>query len=466
MRSPTSLRARLTWLLLAAIVVMAALLAFVAYHSARSEADEIFDYHMQQMALSLRTGLPLPGRMGLPDSTPEAHGAEEEFDFLVQVWSSEGLTLFQSAPAALPQRAVMGFSNLKAQGRAYRVFSMASRGQVIQVAQDMAARSEMAGTLALRTVAPIAIMAPSLMLLVWWLIGSSLAPVDRVRRQVASRQPDDLTPVGETGLPDEIRPLVHELNLLFGRVSRAFEAQQRFVADAAHELRTPLAALKLQALGLHRAANDRDRETAVRRLTDGIDRASRLVEQLLALARQQSLPASNGGPAPVALTDVVREVIVELEPRAHARRIDLGLLPSQDLPILGHIDGIRILLRNLVDNAIKHTPEGSAIDVSVQRGSDGINVSVEDNGPGIPPQSQARVFDRFYRMPGQASEGSGLGLAIAKEVVDMHRGRIELDRSEKLGGLRVVVMFPAVLDGAMAGEGSVSRAHPPVLSRP
>ncbi len=182
---------------------------------------------------------------------------DENFDFVVQVWTADGLRVFASAQrAALPQLAVLGFSDAPAHGTIYRVFSMQSHSQVIQVAQDMAARRQMASKLALRTVWPIAVMAPLLMLVVWWVVSTSLAPVSRVRRQLAARQADGLSEVSETGLPDEVRPLVQELNLLFKRVGQAFEAQRSFVADAAHELRSPLAALRLQAQGLKRAADD------------------------------------------------------------------------------------------------------------------------------------------------------------------------------------------------------------------
>jgi len=276
-----SLRARLLWFLLAAIVLVAGTQAFIAYRTVLQEADDIFDHHMQQMALSLRAGLPPSSAVG------GLGGGEENFEFIVQIWTLDGIRIFESAAqAALPQRAVLGFSNVQARGTTYRVFSLATRSLVIQVAQDMAARRRMAGTLALRTVGPIVLAAPLLMLVVWWVVSRSLAPVARVRRQVATRQADDLSPLSETDLPEEVRPLVHELNLLFVRVRQAFEAQKHFVADAAHELRSPLAALKLQVQGLQRAADDATRELAVSRLAAGIDRATRLVEQMLALARQ------------------------------------------------------------------------------------------------------------------------------------------------------------------------------------
>ncbi|WP_298231494.1 histidine kinase dimerization/phospho-acceptor domain-containing protein, partial [uncultured Azohydromonas sp.] len=279
MRLPQSLRARLLWLLLAAIVLTALAQGIAAYGTARAEADQIFDYHMQQMALALRPGLTARG--GLPDAA-EA----ENFDFVVQVWTADGLRVFQSAArAALPQHAVLGFSDVQAHGSTYRVFSLQTRTQVIQVAQDMAARREMARTLALRTVAPIGVLAPLLMLLAWAVVSSSLAPVQRLQRQVASRQAENLGAVHGRDLPEEIQPLADELNLLFARVRQAFEAQKSFVADAAHELRSPLAALKLQAQGLQRAPDEAARERAIQRLTAGIDRATRLVEQLLVLAR-------------------------------------------------------------------------------------------------------------------------------------------------------------------------------------
>lgn len=299
-----SLRARLLWFLLAAIVLAAGAQALVAYRTVLKEADEIFDYHMQQMALSLRAGLPPSAAVGGLGS------GEQNFDFVVQVWTADGVRIFESAEqAALPQLAVLGFADVRARGTTYRVFSMQTSGLVIQVAQDMAARRNMAGALALRTIAPVALMAPLLMLVVWWVVSRSLAPVSRVRGQVASRQADDLSPVSEENLPDEVRPLVQELNLLFDRVRHAFDAQKHFVADAAHELRSPLAALKLQVQGLQRASDAASRELAVSRLVAGIDRATRLVEQMLALARHEASMAAGAKSEPVDLAEVARLAI-------------------------------------------------------------------------------------------------------------------------------------------------------------
>lgn len=439
LQPPHSLRARLLWLLLAVIVVTALVQAIVAYRTARAEADEIFDYHMQQTALSLRSGLPRQAAAGHDDD--EAH--DQSYDFVVQVWTQEGLRVFQSARAAIPRRETMGFSDVPARGTTYRVFTMRSGAQVIQVAQDMAARREMAGTLALRTAAPIAVMAPLSMLLVWWVISSSLAPVQRVRRQVSERQADDLDEVSEAGLPDEVRPLVHELNLLFARVRQAFDAQKSFVADAAHELRSPLAALKLQVQGLQRASDDGTRELAVARLHAGIDRATRLVEQLLVLARHQASAAGGQRPQPVALSELARQAVADIAGAAQSRRIDIGVSRADEGAFPGHLDAARILVRNLLDNAVKYTPEGGTVDIEVQRSGDAWLLEVQDSGPGIDEVDRERVLDRFYRVAGSQATGSGLGLAIVKSIADLHGAVLTLDRSARLGGLCASVRFPA-----------------------
>ncbi len=438
-RPTHSLRTRLLWLLLAAIVLTAAAQALIAYRTARAEADEIFDYHMQQMALSLRSGLPSTAMTG-----PGEHSQDEEdLNFVVQVWTADGLRVFQSAPrAALPQRAVLGFSDVKAHGSTYRVFSMQSRSQTIQVAQDMAARREMAGTLALRTMVPIAVMAPLLMLVVWWVVSLSLAPVSRVRRQVANRQADDLSAVSEVDLPDEIRPLVQELNLLFGRVREAFDAQKNFVADAAHELRSPLAALKLQVQGLQRATDDAARDLAVSRLAAGIDRATRLVEQLLVLARHQASAATGLKPEPMSLAETARLAVTDAVPAAQSRRTDVGLTQADEGLIAGQPEALRILIRNLLDNAVKYTPAGGKVDLEIVREAGAMRLSVEDSGPGIADADRERVLDRFYRVAGTETTGSGLGLAIVRSIAEMHGARLRLGHSERLGGLRVDVTFP------------------------
>jgi two-component system OmpR family sensor kinase len=437
--TPRSLRGRLLLFLLVAILVTTGLLALVAYRTALAEADELFDYQMQQMAASLR-----PGLASTPSELDAAGHSEDAIEIVVQVWTSEGLQVYQStARANLPQRAVLGFSTIEARGTTYRVFSVETRNQVVQIAQDLSARNRMAGRLALRTVVPIAFIAPLLMLVVWWVVTTSLLPVERVRRQVALRQAEALTEVNEQGLPDEIVPLVHELNLLFKRVGQAFDAQKSFVAAAAHELRSPLAALKLQVQGLHRAQNDLARERAVERLNAGIDRATRLVEQLLVLARQQATATQAVEQQPVPLGKVVQLVLADMSDAAHDRRVDVGVVRCDDCSVRGHEDALQILVRNLVDNAIKYTPQGGTVNLALIGTEDGVRLSVEDGGPGIPEEDQSRIFDRFYRVAGTQASGSGLGLAIVKTVADVHGAQLDIGRSASLGGFKITVIFPA-----------------------
>ncbi len=440
LRHPASLRVRLLVFLLAAIALTAAVQGLLAYRSALVEADALFDYQMQQTAYALRAGLP-PDARASGNALPEYQNDE----LIVQVWTNEGLRIFESAVgAALPQKAVLGFTELQARGISYRVFSLQTRSQVIQVAQDMSARRAMARALALRSLLPLAVMAPLLALAVWWAVSRLLAPVQRVRGQLAQRRPDDLTPVSGAGLPSELQPLVHEFNALLARVQQAFDAQQHFVADAAHELRSTLAALKLQLQGLQRAPDTATRGRAVERLGSGIDRATRLVEQLLALARQEAQIAAGAPPQPVPLAELARQAVLDATPAAQQRGIDLGLAPvppeAEGASVPGHAQALAILLRNLLDNAIKYTPRGGRLDVALQADDGHITLLVDDSGPGIAPAERAQVLQRFHRgaqPEGAPASGSGLGLAIADSIARLHGARLQLADAPQLGGLRV-----------------------------
>ena len=459
MNSSHSLRRRLLGFVLVAILLAAVLQAVTAYRGALRQADAMFDEHLQQMAHSLRGGIPLALPQAPEGDDPLAD--DRSFDVFVQIWGQDGSQIFRSTRSALPPRAVLGFSDVRANGNRYRVYTLQTPLQTVQIAQDLSARTARAQTLALRAVLPFAWLTPLLMLAVWWIINRSLVPIERARRQVAGRAADDFSPLDSQGLPDEVRPLVEELNLLFGRVRAAFDAQTNFVADAAHELRSPLTALKLQAQALRRLDDDpAARQASVARLNQGIDRAIGLLEQLLLLAREEAASDPAASPAaPVDLQQVLQLAVSDVLPQAGAKQIDLGVAPDQpDQPALtsalvsGQLEALRTLLRNLLDNAVKYTPTGGQVDVSLHLRSGQPVLTVEDSGPGIAQADQARVFDRFFRavetgQVGQAEQagqtsGSGLGLAIVKVIAERHGATLHLARSARLGGLKVDVIFP------------------------
>ena len=434
-----SLRTRLLLLLCGAVVLTACVQAFITYRTSLEEINDIFDYQMQQMAQSLRPGLPIGGY----HSNGPKDDNEEAFAFIVQVSIKGGQTIFLSTRSMeLPRDAEPGFSRFENDGTVYEMYTLASGKQLIQVAQDSEARRNVARTMALRTGTPVAVMVPCLIFLVWWVVSASLSPLERVRTQVASRHADELDEVNEQGLPAEIFPLVHELNLLFQRVRSAFDAQKNFIGDAAHELRSPLAALKLQVEGLRRSTDEATREVAVNRLANGIDRASRLVEQLLVLARQQATPASLNTKTDVHLGPLVQSIVGDLWEGARARHIDIGVTEAADGGVKGHQDALNILVRNLLDNAIKYTPLGGTVNVAVHVVQGKTQLTIEDSGPGIPAEVQDRVFDRFFRVAGAQGGGSGLGLSIVRTIADMHAAGLTIERSTVLGGVKVTLEFP------------------------
>jgi len=433
-----SLRARLLLLLFAAVVLTACIQSFVVYRTSLDEANDIFDYHMQQMALSLRPGLNLEGyAMG------GFHPVENEgFEFIVQVSTTDRKVLFQSeASTPLPTRERSGFSLFVAGGTTYKLYSLRRGNQLIQVAQDREARRTVARNLAFRTTIPILVMVVLLLFMVWWVVTSSLAPVNRVQRQISTREADSLDAVETSGLPNEVRPLVDEMNLLLRRLRQAFHAQKNFVADAAHELRSPLSALKLQVEQLRRSGTEKDRELAIQRLVSGIDRATRLVEQLMVLARQQAHSESHQDAQPVEINRLCLLAFNDVYPLAQHKHIDMGLLQADECYVMGQEEALRIMLRNILDNAVKYAPQRSNIDFSVLASTRSVSLLIEDSGPGIAPGDLERVMDRFYRIPGQSASGSGLGLSIVSTIAGLHEAKLDIGKSERLGGLAVRVTF-------------------------
>jgi two-component system OmpR family sensor kinase len=316
---------------------------------------------------------------------------------------------------------------------------------VVQIAQPMSARRAVAARMAMRTVAPLLLLLPLIGWVVWLAVGRGLQPVREIAEQVRARDANALSPLAVGEMPSEIAPLTEALNQLLARLSHAIDTQRAFVADAAHALRTPLAALQLQAQLVERADTPQTRQEAVVRLREGLERLTHLVTQLLTLARQEP------GAAPPAhervdLRALAESVVAEMTQAALDRDIDLGVEVGEgvDPAVSGDGDALRILLTNLVDNALRYVPAGGTVDVRLRRGGDdgrGVELSVSDNGPGIPADERERVFDRFYRVADAPTGGSGLGLAIVAEIAQSHRAQVFLEDANP--GLRVRIVFPA-----------------------
>ena len=440
----SSLRARLLAWLIAGVLAVGALGGLIVYHNALAEADAFFDYHLRQTALVLRdepVEYQLSPRIPAPDAA---------YDFVVQVWSLDGVRVYLSRPhAQLPQITTLGFATATTSEGRWRVYGVQAQTRVIQVAQPMSVRQDRAARLALETLKPFALLLPALALLIWFAVGYALRPLQRLTLLVKARRPDALADLPSAPrLPAEVQPLVAALNDLLARLRGARERERAFMADAAHELRTPLTALNLQLNELAHAGSEPERAAAMLSLSAGVQRAMRLIEQLLSLARQE--PRAEAPHAPVRLDELAREVVGELVPLADLRHIDLGITAAAATSVNGDADALRTLLRNLIDNAVRYSAEGGRVDVAVDapdaHGSPA-RLTVSDDGPGINPAERARVFDRFYRSPGTAASGSGLGLAIVKAIADAHGATVSLAEGAGGRGLAVSVTFPPAAPG-------------------
>ncbi|MGC3999387.1 MAG: ATP-binding protein [Anaeromyxobacter sp.] len=432
-----SVRRQLLLALLAGIVAVMAAGLVVTYRVARGQIDELFDYHLRQLALSLSDRSLGPA---------EVRGAVRDFDFAIQIWDETGARLYLSRPDAdLPDMTQLGFSTVETRSGRWRAFATTIGRGVVQVSQPVRLREELAFNAASRTLLPLVLLLPLLGLVVWRIVGKALEPVDRLARAAATRTPQALDPFPEAGAPDEVRPLVRSLNALLARLSTALSAQRAFVADAAHELRTPLAALKLQVQLARRAPEGPDRELALAQLEGALDRSTHLVQQLLTLARVEPEAASARAPgpaAPVALDELVRQAVADHAALAEARGLDLGAgAVGEWTSANGDAAALRTLLANLVDNAVRYTPAGGRVDVSTGVEAGRAWLAVADSGPGIPAAERQRVFDRFYRVPGNEAPGSGLGLAIVRAVAERHAAEVALLDTPG-GGLTVRVTFP------------------------
>lgn len=435
-----SLRARLLAGLLGGLLLAALAAAALIYRTALAEANEVFDEHLRDTALTLRDEAFEHPFNAVPQ--PELSQQDRAADLVVQVFSLDGVRVYYSQRhMAIPGLTTLGYSDVETPEGPWRVYGAQTPLHVIQVAQPLSVRQARAARLALRVLLPFGLFVPVLGTLVWLIVGRSLRPLRELANQVDARPADALAPLPETDLPQEARPLVTALNAQLTRVEKLLEHERAFLADAAHELRTPLTALRLQVQALAQAPeSDRARATAT--IQVGLERASRLIGQLLALARQQQ-PAGFVS-RPVALDALARQIVAELLPLADARSIDLGVVEAAPLSVSGDEESLAILLRNLVDNALRCTPVGGRVDVAALTENGAPTLRVTDTGPGIPEAERERVFARFHRVPGSPAGGSGLGLALVRAIADRHGATVVLGEGPGAVGLSVSVRLSAL----------------------
>jgi len=429
-----SIRARLLVALMILVALISLLAAGVTYRRVLNETSTLFDYQLRQMALSLRMQISLAPRIEVPPD-------QSDTDFVVQIWDIFGARTYLSRPGLpLINQTVLGYADLSLRGESWRAYGLQTADGVIQIAQPVRVREALARTAAERVVIPLILLLPIMIGAVAWIVSRGLKPLRYVTTEVHRRDARSLTPLATHDLPLEIEPLVSELNRLLARLQRAFAVQRAFISDAAHELRSPLTALRLQLQLLDRAPDEAARIEARGRLGAAVERAIHLVEQLLSLARSEPQEMTSEL-ATVDLSAAAAEAVGDTHELAQSRHVDLGLDATPELIVRGDRDALRVLVRNLVDNAVRYTPPHGSVQVRTVATPKEAVLEVTDSGPGIEPADRERVFDRFYRRAAAQESGTGLGLAIVKAIAERHGAQIVLDEAPG-GGLRATVSFP------------------------
>ena len=470
-RRPISLQRRLILSVTSAVALLWLLTAWVTYRETHHELEELLDAHLAQVA-GLLVSQAGHGEVDAHDldaaeadardddsdsddtrlDTPSLHRHAQRVAF--QVWQNGQLRMRSPTAPLTPLTDLHhGFETLSLDGEPWRLFATQGRGRGVQVyvAERMSSRADILQGMLIGLMSPLALALPLIALAVWWAVYRGLRPLGQLGRTLARRQPGDLSPVALPGAtpPAELLPVLQNLNDLLARIGALLDSERRFTADAAHELRTPIAAIRAQAQVALAASEDAERRHALQATLQGCDRASHLVQQLLTLSRLEAADATapTTAPPPVDLAALARAVVGELAPEAVARQQTLSLdAPAQlllSLPQPGHDTLLRVLLRNLVDNALRYSPEGAQVQVRLNQDAQGAELAVDDSGPGLEDAELARLGERFFRKLGTGRSGSGLGWSIVRRIAAAQGAQVQVGRSAPLGGLGVRVRWPA-----------------------
>jgi two-component system OmpR family sensor kinase len=385
--------------------------------------------------------------LGPPTLRPMSDHHVEKGGLVVQIWDGQGGLLTSSYPALpVPLQASDGFSDVRVGSQRWRVYTMHGAGRTVQSIQNLEFRAMVINKQAFQTGLPIALLMPISAWILWFGACRAMGRLEALARAVAAQDENTLAELPMKGVPSEISPFVFAVNRLLTRLRDAFASQRRFVQDAAHELRTPITAMTLQLENLKACPMDAETAAQVSQFEAGLRRTKRLIEQLLRLARQEA-PQKADAASHVDLAPFLQELISDLMPCADHRDIDIGLSFDINATVRANVHELRSLLHNLLDNALRYTPEHGVVDVRLFSNSGKVVVEIIDTGPGIPPDLLPRVFDRFFRIEGSDTEGSGLGLAIAKHAAERNRIELHLDNRIERSGLVARVTFAEAVPG-------------------
>ncbi|MGZ5050084.1 MAG: ATP-binding protein [Methylobacter sp.] len=381
---------------------------------------------------------------GLLEANALGHKYERKIAF--QLWSkNDGLLLrSESAPTFAFSTAPNGFSETKIDNHLWHVFSISSSNDeyIIHVGQKEEIRAELTDEISAQLVMQFLVGLPILGIVIWIIVGHALKPLNRLEIALSRREASFLKPLSSKKLPKEIIPVVNEINNLFAQLEQAFEHERRFTADASHELRTPLAGLLTQAQVAMRTNDETVRYQALKRIEQAVNRMTYMVQQLLTFSRIESGTEFLAKETTVLSREVMR-IIAELDPEAHKKRIHMEYDETNAVPIVGNTLLIGIMIRNIIDNAIKYTPANGMIKVGLTGTDSQLQLCVEDSGPGIAPEQYENSLKRFHRCVETASkaQGTGLGFSIVQRIAAIHNADLVLASSEELGGLKVTVIF-------------------------
>lgn len=437
-----SLRLRILFGILAAVTLAWTAVGIIAYREARHEAEELLDAHLAQSATLLFAFL------GDEAHELDEHLPRHRYDKSVafQIWEggSQLLTHSAGAPEARLSTKSEGFSDSDVEGKTWRVFSTwdPDRRYLVQVADAARSRDKVSEEIAWHLLLPLLFGLPVLGLMLGGFIFVAFRPLEQLADSIAAQSAERLQPIALQRAPREIAPILERLNLLFERVTRAQEDERRFTADAAHELRTPLAVMQTHAEVANAASDETTRRQALDNLVSGSRRAARLLDQLLTLARldaQAGLPETES----CDLRALVIETVALLAPAAIDKGVDIEVEEGGEVVLDGAPLLLQVLIRNLVDNAISYTPGGGSVRIGLNASDGSACLRVNDSGPGIPEEKRSEAMARFRRLDHSAAEGHGLGLSIVARIAELHGANFRLEKSATLGGLAARVDFPA-----------------------